>query len=276
MAEIKAADVAKLRKMTGAGMMDCKNALLESDGDFDKAIDAIRKRGKAIANKRADRDATEGAVLAGVTGDGKRGAIITLNCETDFVAKNEDFINFANKILSAAIEYNPANLEALKAIKVNGETIEDIITNQSGITGEKLDLSYFDKIDAEQVVPYIHQGNKLATLVGFNKKLKDIQIGKDVAMQIAAMSPVAVDKDFVDEATIAKELEIGREQARQEGKTEDMLDKIAMGKLAKFFKEMTLLNQTFVKTNKEDVRTYLKSSDSELTVNEFKRYGLVN
>ncbi len=276
MADIKAADVAKLRKATGAGMMDCKNALVEANGDFDLAIDAIRKRGQAIANKRADRDATEGAVLAGVTADNKKGYIITLNCETDFVAKNEDYVKFAKSILDVAIENNPKNLEELKALKINGETIADVVINQSGVTGEKLDLSYYDKIEAEKVVSYIHMGNRLATIVGFNKNFEDEQVGKDVAMQIAAMAPVAVDKDFVDAATVEKELEIGKEQARQEGRPEAMLDKIAQGKLNKFFKESTLLNQAFVKNNKQDIRAYLKSVDADLTVTEFKRYGLGN
>jgi len=276
MADIKAADVAKLRKATGAGMMDCKNALVEANGDFDLAIDAIRKRGQAIANKRADREATEGAVLAGVTNDGKRGAIITLNCETDFVAKNEDYVKFAKSILDVAIENNPKDLDELKNLTINGEKISDVVTNQSGVTGEKLELSYYDKVEAEKVVAYIHPGNRLATIVGFNKVVTDQQAGKDVAMQIAAMAPVAVDKDFVDAATVEKELEIGKEQARQEGRPEAMLDKIAQGKLNKFFKENTLLNQAFVKNNKQDIRAYLKTVDADLTVTEFKRYGLGN
>ena len=276
MADIKAADVAKLRKATGAGMMDCKNALVEANGDFDLAIDAIRKRGQAIANKRADREATEGAVLAGVTSDGKRGAIITLNCETDFVAKNEDYVKFTKSILDVAIKNNPKDLDELKNLTIDGEKISDVVISQSGVTGEKLELSYYDKVEAEKVVAYIHPGNRLATIVGFNKEIADEQIGKDVAMQIAAMAPVAVDKDFVDAATIEKELEIGKEQARQEGKPEAMLEKIAQGKLNKFFKENTLLNQAFVKNNKQDIRAYLKSVDADLTVTEFKRYGLGN
>ena len=276
MADIKAADVAKLRKATGAGMMDCKNALVESNGDFELAVDAIRKRGKAIANKRADREATEGAVLAGVSNDNKRGAVITLNCETDFVAKNDDYVKFAQLILDAAIEQNPKDWEELKSLKINGETIAEVVINQSGVTGEKLELSYYEKVEAEKVVSYIHPGNRLATVVGFNKVISDEQVGKDVAMQIAAMAPVAVDKDFVDASTIEKELEIGKEQARQEGKPEAMLDKIAQGKLNKFFKENTLLNQSFVKNNKQNIREYLKSADSDLTVTEFKRYGLGN
>ena len=276
MADIKAADVAKLRKATGAGMMDCKNALVEAEGDFDLAIDAIRKRGKAIANKRADREATEGAVLAAVTSDNKKGFVITLNCETDFVAKNDEYVKFAKSILDIAVEQDPKDLEELKALKINGEAISEVVINQSGVTGEKLDLSYFAKINAEKVVAYIHPGNRLATLVGFNKNFSDEQAGKDVAMQTAAMAPVAVDKDFVTEKTVEKELEIGREQARQDGKPEAMLDKIAQGKLNKFFKENTLLNQAFVKNNKQDIRAYLQSVDKDLTVTEFVRYGLGN
>jgi len=276
MADIKAADVAKLRKATGAGMMDCKNALVEANGDFELAIDAIRKRGQAIANKRADRDATEGAVLAGVAADNKKGYVITLNCETDFVAKNEDYVKFAKSILDVAIENDPKDLDELKALTIDGKNISEVVINQSGVTGEKLDLSYFAKIEAEKVVSYIHPGNRLATVVGFNKVVSDEQVGKDVAMQIAAMAPVAIDKDFVDAATVEKELEIGREQARQEGKPEAILDKIAQGKLNKFFKESTLLNQAFVKNNKQDIRAYLKSVDADLTVTDFKRYGLGN
>ncbi len=274
MSEVKAADVAKLRKATGAGMMDCKNALVESNGDFEKAIELIRERGKAIANKRADREASEGVVLAKANASGSFGAMVVLNCETDFVAKNNDFIGLAQSILEVAIEKNPANLDALKALEINGRKIGDLVMDQSGITGEKFELSFFDKIEAAKVVPYIHPGNKLATLVGLNKAEVDTQIGKDVAMQVAAMSPVAVDKDFVSEETRKKEFEIGREQARLEGKPENMLDKIAEGKLQKFYKESTLLNQDFVKDSKMTVRQYLQQINKELTVTTFKRVSL--
>lgn len=274
MAEVTAADVAKLRKACGAGMMDCKNALVESKGDFEKAIELIRERGKAIANKRADREAGEGVVLAKANASGSLGAMVALNCETDFVAKNASFIALAQSILDVAVEKNPANLDALKALEIDGRKIADLVMVQSGVTGEKFELSFYDKIEAAKVVPYIHPGNKLATLVGLNKADVDTQIGKDVAMQIAAMNPVAVDKDFVSEETRKKEFEIGREQARLEGKPENMLDKIAEGKLQKFFKESTLLNQDFVKDNKVTVRQYLQQINKELTVTSFKRVSL--
>ena len=271
MAEIKAADVSKLRKMTGAGMMDCKKALQETDGDFEKAIETIRKKGQAVANKRADREATEGAVLAKV--EGKKGAIAVLNCETDFVAKNENFIALAEKILQIALTKLPADLEGLKELDLEGKSIGEKVIEEIGITGEKLDVGYYGKIEAEDVVAYIHPGNKLATLVGFNKKV-NTQVGKDIAMQIAAMSPVSIDKDNVPADVVEKEKEIGREQARNEGKPENMLDRIAEGKLNKFFKDSTLLNQDFIKDNKISVREYLKKSDPELKVTGFLRYSL--
>ncbi len=270
---IKAADVAKLRKATGAGMMDCKNALTEAEGDFDAAVSIIRKKGMAIANKRADREATEGVVLAKVSEDKKKGAMITLNCETDFVAKNDNFVAFATKILDIALENMPADLEALKALDLEGRKIEEHVTEQTGVIGEKIDLSFFDKMESEYSVAYIHAGNKLSTLIGFNKSVEE-QMGRDVAMQAAAMAPIAIDKDNVDADVIAKELEIGKEKARLEGKPEAMLDKIAQGRLGKFFKETTLLNQDFVKDGKQSVKQYLSSSDKDLTVVAMKRFTL--
>jgi elongation factor Ts len=274
MAAINAADVAKLRRVTLAGMMDCKKALEESDGNFDKAIEIIRKKGQAVANKRADRDATEGVVFSKVTPDGKMGAIIVLNSETDFVAKNADFIAFATKILDLALANKPADLEGLKSLPLDGGTVASKIVEYLGIIGEKVELSYYEKIEAAHVQAYIHPGSKLATLVGFTKAGADVQVYKDIAMQIAAMNPVAVDKDFVKPETIAQELEIGKEQARRDGKPEDMLEKIAQGKLAKFFKESTLLNQDFVKDNKMTIKQYLQSVSKDLTVTDFKRYSL--
>lgn len=274
MAEINAADVAKLRRVTLAGMMDCKKALEESEGNFDKAIEIIRKKGQAVANKRADRDATEGAVLSKTTTDGKFGAVITLNSETDFVAKNADFQALANKILDIALANKPANLDALKSLPMDGGKIGEKIIEYVGIIGEKIELAYYEKIEAAHVQAYIHPGSKLATLVGFTKAGIDVQVYKDVAMQIAAMNPVAVDKDFVSPAMIAQEIEIGKEQARRDGKPEDMLEKIAQGKLTKFFKESTLLNQDFVKDNKMTIKQYLQSFNKDLTVTEFKRYSL--
>ncbi len=274
MTQITASDVTNLRKMTGAGMMDCKNALVEAEGDYDKAVEIIRKKGQAIANKRADREASEGVVLAKTSADGKLGAMIVLNCETDFVAKNDSFVEFAQSILDLAIEKQPKNLEELTSLELNGRKLSEVIIEQIGVVGEKLDVPFYDLISAEQVVPYIHPGNKLATLVGLSKSGIDAQVGKDVAMQIAAMNPVALDKGNVSQTVIDKEIEIGKDQARQEGKPEAILEKIAMGKLNKFFKENTLLNQDFVKDNKVSVKQYLQSIDKDLTVTEFKRFSL--
>ena len=271
---ITAADVMKLRKATGAGMMDCKNALADANGDFDAAVQIIREKGKLVASKRSDREASEGVVLAGVSSDNKFGAIVVLNCETDFVAKNDDFVKVTQKFLDAALQNKPADLEALKALDVDGRTIGDHVTEQTGVIGEKIELSYYSKVEAEAVVPYIHPGNKLATLVGFNQTDADVQVMKDVAMQVAAMSPVAVDKDDVSASVVEKELEIAKEKFRQEGKPEAMLDKIAQGALQKFFKENTLLNQAFVKDNKQTVKEYLVSTDKGLTVTQFDRFAL--
>jgi len=270
---ITAADVSKLRKMTGAGMMDCKHALEESNGNFDQAVEIIRKRGQLVASKRADRDAWEGVVIAKASPDARNGALIVLNSETDFVAKNADFIKFASDILQVAVDNIPADLESLKALLLGNRSVGERVTEQIGIIGEKLDLSYYGYIKAAQVVSYIHPGNKLATLIGLNKVM-DLQAGKDIAMQVAAMNPVAVDKADVPPAIIEKEKEIGREQARNEGKPENMLDKIAEGKLNKFFKESTLLNQVFTRDNSKTVRQYLQGYDKDLTVTGFVRYTL--
>ena len=274
MAAINAADVAKLRRVTLAGMMDCKKALEESDGNFDKAIEIIRKKGQAVANKRADREASEGVVLSKVSSDGKTGVMIVLNSETDFVAKNADFLALANKILDLAVTKKPANLDGLKSLQMDGGKVGDKVIEYIGIIGEKLDLSYFEKIVAAHVQAYIHPGNRLATLVGFTKSGIDVQVYKDIAMQIAAMNPVAIDKDLVPESVIAQEIEIGKEQAKRDGKPEEMLEKIAQGKLSKFFKESTLLNQDFVKNNKITIRQYLQSVSKDLTITEFKRFTL--
>jgi elongation factor Ts len=250
MATISAADVAKLRRVTLAGMMDCKKALEESNGNFEKAIEIIRKKGQAVANKRADKEASEGVVLSKVTPNGKLGVMIVLNCETDFVAKNADFIGLAYKILDVALLKNPSDLEALKSLPLDGGKVGERVIEYIGIIGEKLQLSYFEKVEAAHVHAYIHPGNRLATLVGFTKAGLNMQVYKDVAMQVAAMNPVSIDKDDVPPAIIAQELEIGKEQARRDGKPEEMLEKIAQGKLGKFFKESTLLNQEFIKDNK--------------------------
>ncbi len=273
MADISASDVKKLRDMTGAGMMDCKKALAESGGDFDKAIEVIRKKGQAVASKRSEREATEGAVVAKVTDDHSRGAIIILNSETDFVAKNENFVALAYSILDLALEKNPSNLEELKELEMDGVKVADKIVEQIGIIGEKIDVSYYSTLEATQVIPYVHPGNKLATIVGFNKKT-DFQVGKDVAMQVAAMNPVAVDKEGIPQSVIDKEIEIGKDQARQEGKAEELLERIAIGKLNKFYKENTLLNQDFTKDSKKTVLQYLQENDKELTVTGFVRSAL--
>jgi len=272
MADIKAADVQKLRKATGAGMMDCKRALQEAEGDFDKAIDLIRTMGKAIANKRADREASEGNVQAKV--EGNYGAMISLNCETDFVAKNDQYVEFAASILDLAMANKPADLAALKALPFQGKTVEEVVTEQSGTIGEKLDLSYFASIEAEKVQGYNHIGNNLATLVGFNKSDVAEQVAKDIAMQIAAMAPVAVDQSDVAPEVIAKEKEIGRDKALQEGKPENIVDRIAEGMVKKFLKENTLLNQDFTKDSKKTVGQYIKEADKDLEVTGFKRFAI--
>jgi len=270
------ADVVKLRKVTGAGMMDCKTALQEADGNFDRALEIIREKGKLVASKRADREASEGVVLSKVSEDKKFGAMIVLNCETDFVAKNENFIAFAENILDEALKQKPAGLDALKSLKLDGRTVEEQVTEQTGIIGEKLDLSYYSKIEAETIVSYIHPGNKLATLVGFNKPDVENQVAKDIAMQVAAMSPIAVDKDGISQQVANKELEIAKEKFRQEGKPEAMLYKIAQGALNKWYKEVTLLSQEFIKDGKITVKDYLASNDKDLKVTGFERYALTD
>ena len=273
MAQISVNDITKLRKTTGAGMMDCKKALEESGGDFNKAIEIIRKKGQAVANKRADRDASEGVVLAKVADNDTLGTMIVLNCETDFVAKNQEFIGFAEKILNIAMKEKPADLSALKELSLEGKSVSEKIIEQVGIIGEKIELAFYDKLEGEMVIAYIHPGNRLATLVAMNKKC-DPQVGKDIAMQVAAMNPVAIDKDDVSQETLEKEREIGREQALREGKPENIVDKIAEGKLQKFFKESTLLNQDFTKDSKKTVKQYLQEADKSLTVKAFRRYSL--
>lgn len=273
MAKITAAEVSKLRKITGAGMMDCKKALVEADGDFEKAQEIIRERGQAIANKRSDREATEGAVIAKTTEDHKFGVVVCLNCETDFVAKNDDFVNFAHKITDIAIDKKPENIDALKAVEVEGGTLEEMIVRQSGVTGEKVDLSFYEKLEAPYVDAYIHMGNKIGTIVATNQ-IADSEVVRNVAMQVAAMNPIAVDESRVSQEVKDKEFEIGRQQAVNEGKPEAIIDKIATGKLGKFMKENTLLNQPFVRDNKVTIKQYLQQQDKDLTVVEFKRLSL--
>lgn len=268
---ITAADVKKLRVATNAGMMDCKKALTDANGDFDEAVKIIRKKGLAIANKRADRQATEGCVLAQV--NGTKGAMVALNCETDFVAKNENFVALTQQILDIALENMPADKDALLALPMDGRTINEIVLEQTGIIGEKLEISFYGKIDSESSFAYIHPGNKLATLVGFNKTT-DAGTMKDIAMQAAAMAPIAIDKDGVAEDVVARELEVAKGKALEEGKPEAMLDKIAAGRINKFFQEVTLLNQNFIKENKQSVKQHLASIDKDLTVTQMVRFTL--
>jgi elongation factor Ts len=272
---VTAADVNKLRQKTGAGMMDCKKALEESNGDFELAIELLRKKGAKIAANRQDRDANEGCVVAKVSADNKKGVLLFVNCETDFVAKNEDFQQFAYSIAQIAVEKAPANIDALKALPYNSEiTVNDKFMEQMGKIGEKIDVSYFESVNAEQVVAYNHPGNRLACIVGFSKETSE-EISKSIAMQVASMNPVSVDKDDVDQKILDKELDIARETTRQEGKPEEMVEKIALGKLNKFFKECTLLNQEFFKDSKLTVRQYLEQSDKGLQVKGFKRLSLI-
>lgn len=266
------ADISKLRTMTGAGMMDCKKALEEAGNDFDKAIEIIRKKGQAIAAKRSDREASEGCVLA--ASNGGFAAVVALNCETDFVAKNEDFIALTKQILDKAIEEKPADLEALKATKIGGSTIEQLVTDKSGITGEKMELSVYSQIKGESTVAYIHPGNKLAAIIAFNQAGIDAQVAKDVAMQVAAMNPIAIDKDSVPADVIEKEKEIAKDKARQAGKPENLLDRIADGAMNKYFQENTLLNQAFIKESKISVAQYMDSASKGLTVTAMSRVTL--
>jgi elongation factor Ts len=271
MANITAADVNKLRQQTGSGMMDCKNALVEADGDFEKAIDILRKKGQKVASKRADRALNEGKVIARIDGSASYAAIIMLGCETDFVAKNEEFITLANSIADLAVEHRPKTTEELTNLTINGRTVAERITDMIGKTGEKLELADYQYAGAEKVFIYNHMTGKLAAIVGFNKTTAPEQMGKEVVMQIAAMNPVAIDKDNVDPKVVEREMEVGKEQARQEGKPENMLEKIALGKVNKFMKENTLLNQDFVRDNKKTVGQYIQETDKDLTVTVFKR-----
>ncbi|MEQ8325175.1 MAG: translation elongation factor Ts [Vicingaceae bacterium] len=274
MSTITAAEVNKLRKQTGAGMMDCKKALVEADGDFEKAIDILRKKGQKVAAKRGDREANEGLVLA-KTSDGKRGVMIALNCETDFVAKNDEFGKLANSILDIAISKNPSSLDDLLALNFNGssQSIGEKITEEIGKIGEKIDLSSYEVVEGGRVVAYNHPGNKLASMVGFSQDASE-DLGKDVAMQIAAMNPVSIDKDDVSSEIIEREIEVGKEQAREEGKPEELLEKIAMGKLNKFYQENTLMNQQFIKDSKKTIRQHLESVNKDLKITAFKRIAL--
>ena len=271
---ITAAEVNKLRQQTGAGMMDCKKALEEANGDFEAAVDILRKKGQKVAANRADRDAKEGLVIARVSADAKHATLVVVNCETDFVAKNDDFVAFANTVSQVSIDKKPVTLEDYKALPYNNEiTINDKFIEQIGKIGEKIELSSYQVIDAAQVVAYNHPGNKIACIVGFNKAVSE-EVAKNIAMQVAAMSPVSIDKNDVDPKMLERELDIAREQIRAEGKPEDMIEKIAQGKVNKFYKESTLLNQEFIKDNKKTIAQYLSEAEKGLTVTGFKRVAL--
>ena len=266
------ADIAHLRKMSGAGMMDCKSALEEANSDFEKAMEIIRKKGQAVAAKRSDREASEGCVLAADNGD--FAAIVALKCETDFVAKNADFIALTQSFLDVAMDKKPANLAALLALPLSdGRSIENHIIDRIGITGEKMELGFYEFVKGAAVVSYIHPGNKLATVVAFNQVLER-QVARDIAMQVAAMNPVSITPDEVPQKTIDLELDVAKDKARQAGKPENMLDRIAQGALQKFFKEFTLLQQDFIKDQKITVLQYLQQHDKALIVNGFKRVTL--
>jgi elongation factor Ts len=273
---ITAAEVNKLRQQTGAGMMDCKNALVEANGDFETAIDLLRKKGQKIAAKRGDNEAKEGLIFAQASEDGTAGAILTLNCETDFVAKNEGFRNFVQSLVDIALANMPASLEDLKALPYDAKlSVDEKLIEQIGVLGEKLDLSKYETLKAGKVVAYNHPGNQLATLVALNSGSDAAEdAGKQVAMQIAAMNPIALDKNGVDARTIEREIEVGKDLAIQEGKPADMAEKIAMGRLNKFFQENTLLSQQFVRDNKVTVEQFLSSTEKDLTVVDFKRFSL--
>jgi elongation factor Ts len=273
MSAISAQDVNKLRQMTGAGMMDCKKALTEADGDFEKAIEILRKKGQKVSASRSDRDAKEGSVFIKVSDDRKEAVLIALNCETDFVAKNDEFQSLGKLIADTAYANKPADKDALLNLKAGSLSLNEKIVELVGKIGEKVEVSEYIHMKGETVVPYVHAGSKLGVLVslkGINGK--DVtEAGKDVGMQIAAMNPVAVDEKSVDRTLIEKELEIAKAQIIAEGKPENMVEKIAQGKLNKFFKESTLLHQAFVKDNSKTVAQYLDSVSKGLTVAEFKR-----
>lgn len=273
---ITAADVNKLRQQTGAGMMDCKNALVEANGDFEAAIDILRKKGQKVAAKRGENETKEGFVLAQVTGDNSTGIVFALNCETDFVAKNDGYKTLVESLMKVAIDNQPASADDLLALNYDDKlTVAEKITEQIGVIGEKLEVTGYGILKGDAVVAYNHPGNQLATLVAVNNGTTDaIEAGRQVAMQVAAMNPIALNKDGVDARTIEREIEVGKELAIQEGKPADMAEKIAQGRLAKFFKENTLLSQEFIRDNKLTVEQFLDSTVKGLTVSDFKRTSL--
>lgn len=273
---ITAADINKLRQMTGAGMMDCRKALTETNGDFEAAVDWLRKKGAKVAALRGDREAKEGVVIAQTTADNKTGIAVCISCETDFVSKNADFVAFAQSIADAAIANNVKSVDELNNATINGAKIADLVNDKLASIGEKIGISKFERVDADYVASYIHGANRIGVLVGMNKAAAEA--GRDVAMQIAAMNPVAVSADAVPAAAVERERAIVTEQIKNDpkmaGKPDEMISKIAEGKLNAFFKESTLLNQAFVKDNGKTVGDYLKTVDGSLVITEFKRVAL--
>ena len=274
MSKISAADVNKLRKATGAGMMDCKKALVEAEGDFNTAVEVLRKKGQKVAANRADRDSSEGAVIARVNDDATVGVIVSLNCETDFVAKNESYVTLSNQLADVALAHD--SLDSFLAADFNGMSVADKLTEQTGVIGEKIEIGGFERLEGAFIGSYIHAGNKIATLTSLSAVVDGAaEAAKNVAMQAAAMNPIALNEEGVDAATVEKEIEIAKDQLRQEGKPEAMLDNIAKGKLKRFFKDNTLVNQAYIKDGKQSVSDYVKSVDAELTITGFKRLALV-
>lgn len=269
---ITAADINKLRQATGAGMLDCRKALTESNGDFEAAIDWLRKQGQKVAAKRSDREAKEGVVIAQTTADNKSGMVLCVSCETDFVSKNADFVAFVQSIADAAIANNVKTAEELSEVSINGAKVADMINDKLAAIGEKIAITKFERVDAAYVASYIHGANRMGVLVGLTAEAAEA--GKDVAMQIAAMNPLAVDETSVAPETIAREKEIAIEQIKAEGKPAEMAEKIAAGKINKFLKDNTLMAQPFVKDNSKSVADYLKGVSADLKVTEFKRVAL--
>src|SRR5436190_9033632 len=270
---ISAADVNNLRQKTGAGMMDCKKALMEANGDFEAAIDILRKKGQKIAANRQDREAKEGYVYGKAVDGGKRAVAVAICCETDFVANNADFVKYGESVLEAAIANNPASLEDLKNLSLGNVTVAQSLLDQMAKIGEKIDVVDYQNLTGEKVIVYNHPGNKLTAVVAFTAPISD-ESGKDVAMQIAAMAPVAIDKADVDTQMVEREMEIAKDHARQEGKPEEMIEKIASGKLNKFYNEYTLLNQVFIKDEKKTIRQFLEGLDKGLKITAMKRVKL--
>lgn len=273
---ISAKDVNELRKKTGSGMMDCKKALVEAEGDFKKAIDILRKKGQKVSAARSNRETSEGLVLCKLNSDESQASILSFTCETDFVAKNEDFQSLAKDIMEVAFENNLESIDEVLASEINGSTIEQLILEMVGKIGEKIEISDFQIMSGEKIVPYIHAGSKLGVLVSLNNTTNTdyVTAGKDIAMQIAAMNPIALDRDQVDQSVVEKEIEIGKEQARKEGKPEQIIEKIAQGKLQKFFKENTLLSQSFVKDNSLTIKSYLATFSTKLSIKSFIRISI--